>query len=77
MDCSGITEVSFSSPPLHVDIESAANSLRIPGPGIKELEPFWPEGSCLQLQYSQLVILICNNVLWPHVTVGTLTLSAG
>jgi hypothetical protein len=48
-----------------------------PGPAFKELEPFWPEGSYLQLQYSQLVILLFNNVLWPHVTVGTLTLSAG
>ena len=48
-----------------------------PGPGVRELEPFWPEGTYLQLQYSQLVILIFNNVLWPHVTVGTLTLSAG
>jgi hypothetical protein len=48
-----------------------------PGPGVKELEPFWPQGTYLQLQYSQLVILIFNNVLWPHVTVGTLTLSAG
>jgi hypothetical protein len=48
-----------------------------PGPAVKELEPFWPEGTYLQLQYSQLVILIFNNVLWPHVTVGTLTLSAG
>ena len=48
-----------------------------PGLGVRELEPFWPEGSYLQLQYSQLVILIFNNVLWPHVTVGTLTLSAG
>jgi hypothetical protein len=48
-----------------------------PGPGLKELEPFWPQGTYLQLQYSQLVILIFNNVLWPHVTVGTLTLSAG
>jgi hypothetical protein len=48
-----------------------------PGPAIKELEPFWPEGSYLQLQYSQLVILIFNNVLWPHVTVATMTLSAG
>ena len=41
------------------------------------IEPFWPEQTFLQLQYSQLVILIFNNVLWPHVTVGTLTLSAG
>lgn len=48
-----------------------------PGPALKELEPFWPEGTYLQLQYSQLVILIFNNVLWPHVTVGTLTLSNG
>lgn len=48
-----------------------------PGPALKELEPFWPQGTYLQLQYSQLVILIFNNVLWPHVTVGTLTLSAG
>jgi hypothetical protein len=48
-----------------------------PGPAFKELEPFWPEGTYLQLQYSQLVILIFNNVLWPHVTVATMTLSAG
>jgi hypothetical protein len=48
-----------------------------PGPAIKEIEPFWPEGTFLQLQYSQLVILIFNGVLWPHVTVATMTLSAG
>jgi hypothetical protein len=48
-----------------------------PGPGTKELEPFWPQGTYLQLQYSQLVILVFNNVLWPHVTVATMTLSAG
>jgi hypothetical protein len=48
-----------------------------PGPGVKEIEPFWPEGTFLQLQYSQLVILIFNGVLWPHVTVATMTLSAG
>jgi hypothetical protein len=48
-----------------------------PGPAFKELEPFWPEGTYLQLQYSQLVILVFNNVLWPHVTVATMTLSAG
>jgi hypothetical protein len=44
---------------------------------IKEIEPFWPAGSYLQLQYSQVVILVFNKVRWPHVTVGTLTLSAG
>lgn len=48
-----------------------------PGPGVREIEPFWPEGSYLQLQYSQLVILLFNGVLWPHVTVATMTLSAG
>jgi hypothetical protein len=47
-----------------------------PGP-IVELEPFWEHSTHLQLQYSQLVILIFNNVLWPHVTVATMTLSAG
>jgi hypothetical protein len=52
------------------------------GPGqpsrpIIELEPFWQDSTHLQLQYSQLVILIFNNVLWPHVTVATMTLSAG
>jgi len=48
-----------------------------PCPPIKEIEPFWPEGSYLQLQYSQVVILVFHKVRWPHVTVGTLTLSAG
>jgi len=48
-----------------------------PGPAVKEIEPFWPEGSYLQLQYSQVVILVFNKVRWPHVTVATLTLSAG
>jgi hypothetical protein len=41
------------------------------------IEPFAGKATHMQLQYSQLVILIFNNVLWPHVTVGTLTLSAG
>jgi hypothetical protein len=52
------------------------------GPGqppdpIIQLEPFWQESTYLQLQYSQLVILVFNDVLWPHVTVATMTLSAG
>jgi hypothetical protein len=41
------------------------------------IEPFWPTATFLQLQYSQVSILIFNNVLWPHVNVATLTLSAG
>jgi hypothetical protein len=43
----------------------------------REIEPYLGEPTYLQLQYSQVVILIFNNVLWPHVTVATLTLSAG
>jgi len=41
------------------------------------IDPFWPEPTFLQLQYSQVVILVFNGVLWPHVSVATLTLSAG
>jgi hypothetical protein len=41
------------------------------------LLPFGSEPTYLQLQYSQLVILVFNGVLWPHVTVATMTLSAG
>jgi hypothetical protein len=52
------------------------------GPGepclpVRELEPYWEHSTHLQLQYSQLVILIFNGVLWPHVTVATMTLSDG
>ena len=51
------------------------------GPGlpdpIAKIEPFWDQASFVQLQYSQLVILIFNDILWPHVTVATLTLNAG
>ncbi|HSY24426.1 MAG TPA: heme-binding protein [Polyangiaceae bacterium] len=48
-----------------------------PPPQITQLEPFWGRSTHLQLQYSQVVMLMFNNILWPHVTVGTLTLSAG
>jgi hypothetical protein len=44
---------------------------------IRAIEPFWPEPTYLQLQYSQMVILVFNGVLWPHVTIATLTLSNG
>jgi hypothetical protein len=52
------------------------------GPGrparpILELEPFWEHSTFLQLQYSQLVTLIFNDILWPHVTVATMKLSNG
>jgi hypothetical protein len=48
-----------------------------PDPAILAIEPYWPAPTFLQLQYSQVVILIFNGVLWPHVTVATLTLSNG
>ena len=31
----------------------------------------------MQLQYSQVVILVFNKVLWPHITVATLRLTHG
>lgn len=44
---------------------------------LRAIEPFWEEKTFLQLQYSQVVILVFNGVLWPHVTVATLQLGAG
>jgi hypothetical protein len=58
----------YPRPPFHPEIVD---------PNIKKIEPFWPEQTYLQLQYSQVVILVFNKVRWPHVTVATLTLSAG
>ncbi len=43
----------------------------------RTIEPYLGEPTFLQLQYSQTAILIFNGVLWPHVTVATLTLSNG
>jgi hypothetical protein len=48
----------------------------VPDPA-HQIEPYLGEPTYLQLQYSQSVILVFNEVLWPHVTVATLTLSAG
>jgi hypothetical protein len=42
-----------------------------------QIEPYLGEPTYLQLQYSQSVILVFNKVLWPHITVATMTLSAG
>jgi hypothetical protein len=47
------------------------------GPQVQEIEPYWPQPTFLQLQYSQVVILVFNKVRWPHISVATLTLSAG
>lgn len=49
----------------------------LPGGGANPIQPFPGQPTFLQLQYSQLSILIFNGVLWPHINVGTLTLSAG
>jgi hypothetical protein len=42
-----------------------------------EIEPFLGEPTYLQLQYTQTVILVFNKVLWPHISVATLRLTAG
>lgn len=48
-----------------------------PSSTVQQIEPFFGQPTFLQLQYSQLVILVFNNILWPHVTVATMTLSNG
>ncbi len=48
-----------------------------PSADVSKIEPFWPTRTFLQLQYSQISILIFNGVLWPHVNVATLRLSNG
>jgi hypothetical protein len=42
-----------------------------------EIEPFLGDQTYLQLQYTQTVILVFNKVLWPHISVATLRLTAG
>ena len=49
----------------------------LPGGHPHPFQPFPGQPTFLQLQYSQLSILIFNGVLWPHINVGTLTLSHG
>jgi hypothetical protein len=41
------------------------------------LDPYLGQPTYLQLQYSQTVILVFNQVLWPHITVATMHLSNG
>jgi hypothetical protein len=50
---------------------------KAPDSPLLAIEPFFPTETFLQLQYSQVSILVFNGVLWPHVNVATLTLSAG
>jgi hypothetical protein len=44
---------------------------------ISQLDPYAGEPAYLQLQYSQTVILVFNQVFWPHITVATMHLSGG
>jgi len=60
-----------------VRVPGQASQPKGPDQTLLAIEPFWPTPTFLQLQYSQVSILIFNNVLWPHVNVATLTLSAG
>ena len=48
--------------------------LKLSEPALQSLDPFPLEPTQLQLQYTQTVILNFNNVLWPHISVATLTL---
>lgn len=48
--------------------------LELREPELIQLNPYPLEPTFLQLQYTQTVILNFNNVLWPHVSVATLTL---
>jgi hypothetical protein len=59
------------------DVGAVAPAEPHPGPIVQAVEPFFGQPTFLQLQYSQLVILVFNNILWPHVTVATMTLSNG
>ncbi len=45
--------------------------------GDEGIQPFPGVPTLLQLQYSQLSILVFNGVLWPHINVATMRLSAG
>jgi hypothetical protein len=60
--------------PVHTAVAAAPGAA---GDVSRSIDPFFDQPTFLQLQYTQTVILIFNNVLWPHVTVATLTLSAG
>ncbi len=44
---------------------------------LHRFDPWLGEPTYLQLQYSQTVILVFNQVFWPHITVATMHLSNG
>jgi hypothetical protein len=67
--------IEFVSIPFEVPPVGPAEAA--PSAVVQQVEPFFGQPNFLQLQYSQLVILVFNNILWPHVTVATMTLSNG
>jgi hypothetical protein len=67
--------IEFVSIPFEVAPVGPANAA--PSAVVRQVEPFFGQPNFLQLQYSQLVILVFNDILWPHVTVATMTLSNG
>ena len=62
---------------LFVSADNLFNNVNYGGYSGNQLSPFFGQPTFLQLQYSQLVILVFNNILWPHVTVATMTLNNG
>jgi hypothetical protein len=65
------------NPSVHPLAQQPAQKAANAGLGKTSIDPFGDQPTYMQLQYSQTVILIFNGVLWPHVTVATLMLSAG
>jgi hypothetical protein len=67
--------IEFVSIPFEVSPVGPAEAA--PSAVVQQVEPFFGQPTFLQLQYSQLAILVFNNILWPHVTVATMTLNNG
>lgn len=62
---------------VHIDNKHPGNKPPTPPGNGHGRGPFPGQPTFLQLQYSQLSILIFNGVVWPHINVATLTLSHG
>jgi hypothetical protein len=71
--------IEFVEVPHHgPDRGHGARPFEIPAHGpLHDLALFHGKHVTLQLQYSQVVILVFNQVLWPHVTTATLELTHG
>jgi len=62
---------------VHIDDRHPGNAPPVPPGNGHGHGPFPGRPTFLQLQYSQVSILIFNNVVWPHINVATLRLSHG